>query len=101
MTPPRPDSRAETRGYAASREQLLTRLRRIEGQVRGLQNMVEADRYCVDILIQIAAAKAALDKVALGLATDHARHCVVGAPASEQAERTDELMSAIGRLVSS
>jgi DNA-binding FrmR family transcriptional regulator len=99
MTPPTADPPAPPRGYTASRDQLLTRLRRIEGQVRGLQNMVDDDRYCVDILIQIAAAKAGLDKVALGLAADHARHCVVGAPVSEQAERTDELMAAIGRLV--
>lgn len=101
MTPPTGNPATEARGYSASKGQLLTRLRRIEGQVRGLQNMVEGDRYCVDILVQIAAVKAALDKVALGLATDHARHCVVGAPAAQREERTDELMAAIGRLVAS
>ena len=56
-----------TRGYSATKDQLLTRLRRIEGQVGGLQRMVDEDRYCIDVLTQISAVQAALDKVALGL----------------------------------
>jgi DNA-binding FrmR family transcriptional regulator len=86
-------------GYSATKDQLLTRLRRIEGQVRGVQGMVEDDRYCIDVLTQIAAVQAALDKVALGLLDDHARHCVVGADGHDQAERTTELMSAVARLM--
>jgi DNA-binding FrmR family transcriptional regulator len=89
----------ETRGYTATKDQLLNRLRRIEGQVRGVQSMVEDDRYCIDVLTQIGAVQAALDKVALGLLDDHAHHCVVGAQPKDQAERTDELMAAVGRLM--
>jgi len=87
------------RGYTATKDQLLTRLKRIEGQVRGIRGMVEEDRYCIDVLTQISAARAALDKVALGLLDDHARHCVMGAEGEEQIDRTDEMMAAIGRLV--
>ena len=90
---------AEPRGYSATKEQLLTRLRRIEGQVRGIEGMVEDDRYCIDVLTQISAVQAALDKVALGLLDDHARHCVVGGPEAQQDERTQELMAAVGRLM--
>lgn len=67
--------------------------------MRGVQHMVEDDRYCIDVLTQIAAIQAALDKVALGLLDDHAHSCVVGAKRGEQAERTEELMSAVGRLM--
>jgi DNA-binding FrmR family transcriptional regulator len=90
---------AEPRGYTATKEQLLTRLRRVEGQVRGIEGMVEDDRYCIDVLTQISAVQAALDKVALGLLDDHARHCVVGGPEARQDERTQELMAAVGRLM--
>jgi len=89
----------ETRGYTATKDQLLKRLRRIEGQVGGIERMVEDDRYCIDVLTQISAVQAALDKVALGLMDDHARHCVVGGPDSKQEERPDELMAAMGRLM--
>jgi CsoR family transcriptional regulator, copper-sensing transcriptional repressor len=92
-------STSETRGYTATKDQLLTRLRRIEGQVGGLQRMVEDDRYCIDVLTQISAVQAALDKVALGLMDEHARHCVVGGPESKKEERTEELMAAVGRLM--
>ncbi len=92
-------STTETRGYTATKDQLQTRLRRIEGQVGGIQRMVEEDRYCIDVLTQISAVQAALDKVALGLMDDHARHCVVGGPASKKEERTEELMAAVGRLM--
>ena len=77
----------------------LKRLRRIEGQVRGLHKMIEEDRYCADIMTQISAAQAALDKVALGLLDDHVHHCVVGGPETKQDERTEELMAAVGRLM--
>jgi DNA-binding FrmR family transcriptional regulator len=86
-------------GYGATKEQLLKRLSRAEGQVRGISRMVEDDRYCIDVLTQIAAAQAALDKVALGLLDDHAKHCVAEAGESERGERTDELMAAVGRLL--
>ncbi|MCW3032255.1 MAG: hypothetical protein JWM60_600 [Solirubrobacterales bacterium] len=88
----------QARGYTATKDQLSTRLRRIEGQVRGVEQMVEDDRYCIDVLTQIAAIQAALDKVALGLLDGHARTCVVGADGELQEERTAELMAAIGRL---
>ncbi len=78
---------------------LLNRLSRIEGQVRGVARMVEEDRYCIDVLTQIGAARAALDKVALGLLDDHARHCIAEAPPAEKQEMTDELMGAVGRLM--
>jgi DNA-binding FrmR family transcriptional regulator len=90
---------APTRGYSATKDQLLKRLRRIEGQVRGIEGMVEDDRYCVDVLTQISAIQAALDKVALGLLDDHTRHCVMGADSDDQADKTDELMAAVGRLM--
>src|SRR6185503_4160449 len=89
----------ETRGYTATKDQLLTRLRRIEGQIGGIERMVEDDRYCIDVLTQIGAVQAALDKVALGLLDDHARHCVVGAEAGKRNDRTTELMAAVGRLM--
>ncbi|SRR5258707_1250769 len=87
------------RGYTASKDQLGARLRRIEGQVRGIEQMVADDRYCIDILTQISAVQAALDKVALGLLDGHARTCVIGAEETVQEERTAELMSAVGRLM--
>jgi DNA-binding FrmR family transcriptional regulator len=86
-------------GYQASKDQLLRRLARIKGQVGGIERMVEQDRYCIDVLTQIAAIQAALDKVALGLLDGHARTCVLGAQADQQDERTTELMAAVGRLM--
>lgn len=88
-----------SRGYSATKDQLLRRLHRIEGQVRGVERMVEEERYCVEVLDQIAAVRAALDRVALGLLDDHARHCVIGAEGAERDERTRELMAVVGRLV--
>jgi CsoR family transcriptional regulator, copper-sensing transcriptional repressor len=89
-----------TRGYTATKDQLQTRLRRIEGQVRGIERMVGEDRYCIDVLTQISAIQAALDKVALGLLDGHVRHCV--ARSSEEGrgeEMSEELMAAVGRLM--
>ncbi len=87
------------RGYTPTKDQLLTRLRRIEGQIRGVQRMVDEDRYCIDVLTQISAIQAALDKVALGLLDGHARHCVMDAEDDERGEKTEELMAAVGRLM--
>jgi DNA-binding FrmR family transcriptional regulator len=88
------------RGYAATKDALLARLRRIEGQTRGLQKMIEDDRYCIDVLTQISAVQAALDKVALGLLDGHVQHCVVeGHGPGSPDELTHELMDAVGRLV--
>jgi DNA-binding FrmR family transcriptional regulator len=94
-TPPSPTPR----GYSASKDQLIKRLRRIEGQVGGIERMVEQDRYCIDVLTQISAVQAALDKVALGLLDDHAHHCVMGAEDDERDAKTEELLAAVGRLM--
>jgi DNA-binding FrmR family transcriptional regulator len=88
-------------GYIASKDDLLTRLKRVSGQVAGLGRMVEEERYCIDILTQVSAIQAALDRVALGLLADHARHCVVGATEEDREDRTDEMMGAVGRLIRS
>ena len=87
------------RGYTATKDQLQTRLRRIEGQVRGIQSMVAEDRYCIDVLTQVAAIQAALDKVALALLDGHAHTCVIGAEPDQQDARTAEMMAAVGRLM--
>ena len=86
------------RGYYQDKDELLARLRRVEGQVRGLQKMVETDSYCIDILTQITAASNALKKVAVGLLDDHIRHCVVqGSEGGKDMVR--EATMAIERLV--
>jgi CsoR family transcriptional regulator, copper-sensing transcriptional repressor len=89
-------------GYAPHKDALAKRLRRIEGQVRGIERMVEDDRYCVDILTQIAAVETALEAVASKVLEDHVTHCVAGALASgdEEAARakTDELLAAVNRF---
>jgi DNA-binding FrmR family transcriptional regulator len=88
-----------THGYVRSDQKaaLRKRLKRIEGQVRGLQNMIEEERYCIDILTQVSATRAALDGVALGVMEDHVRHCV----REGGDEKVDELMGAVERLVRS
>lgn len=93
---------APTRGYSATKPQLLDRLARIEGQVRGIARMVEEDRYCIDVMTQINAIQAALDKVSLGLLDTHARHCLVGGKGgpTEPDEQVQELMGAVGRMLS-
>lgn len=89
-----------TIGYAEDRQNLLRRLRRIEGQVRGIQRMLEEDRYCVDVLIQLAAVRAALDKVGLALIEDHTRGCVRNALANNQGdEAIDELMDILAQFL--
>ena len=86
-------------GYEGDKVALLKRLARIEGQVRGVSRMVEEERYCIDVLTQIGAIEAALDKVALGLIDEHTRHCVINAEGGEQTEKVDELVAALGRFV--
>ena len=91
-------------GYEMSKEQLLGRLRRVEGQIRGLQQMVESDRYCIDVLTQISAVTKALQGVAMGLLDDHLRHCVADAVAAgghEADHRLTEATAAIDRLLKS
>ena len=93
------ESAAPVRGYTANKDQLDKRLSRIEGQVRGVRKMVDGDRYCIDVLTQISAIQAALDKVALGLLDDHAHTCVIGAAPEQRDERTEEMMAAVARLM--
>ncbi len=92
------------RGYTQDKDAYLKLLRRIEGQVRGLQRMVESDTYCIDILTQVSAVTRALQAVALGLLEDHLGHCVTEAIADggpEASEKVKEAAEAIGRLVRS
>jgi CsoR family transcriptional regulator, copper-sensing transcriptional repressor len=95
------DSETPIRGYTPTKDQLQKRLRRIEGQVRGIQRMVEEDRYCIDILQQASAVTAAMDKVALELLNDHVNHCMAEGASDEKRRRemTAEMMGAVGRLV--
>jgi CsoR family transcriptional regulator, copper-sensing transcriptional repressor len=98
-------STAETQqvyGYTKDKAALVKRLHRIEGQVRGVERMVEDDRYCIDILTQIAAVNTALESVALKILDEHVRHCVAGALQSgdevDAATKTDELLEAVQRF---
>jgi DNA-binding FrmR family transcriptional regulator len=87
-------------GYTEDKQRLQGRLSRIEGQVRGVQRMVDEDRYCIDVLTQISAIRAALDRVALSLVDDHARNCMSGSMRSgEREDQVDELMGALDRLL--
>jgi CsoR family transcriptional regulator, copper-sensing transcriptional repressor len=91
-------------GYASNKTQLLTRLRRAEGQVRGIHRMVEEDTYCIDVLTQVSAATKALETVALALLEDHLAHCVAEAAREGGAvadEKIREASAAIARLVRS
>jgi CsoR family transcriptional regulator, copper-sensing transcriptional repressor len=89
-------------GYAEHKDALAKRLHRIEGQVRGIERMLEDDRYCIDILTQLGAVSTALDSVALAILDDHVQHCVVDALSSgdERAatEKTEELLAAVRRF---
>ena len=87
-------------GYAMNKEDLLGRLKRVEGQVRGLQRMIEEDKYCIDILTQLNSVTAALKAVGVGLLDSHARHCL--RESFEQGEgdaKVDEMVSAMARFV--
>lgn len=91
-------------GYEIDKDDLLRRLRRIEGQVRGLQQMVEDGRYCIDVLTQISAATKALQSVAMGLLDDHLRHCVAEAVAAggpDADKKLTEATAAVARLIRS
>jgi DNA-binding FrmR family transcriptional regulator len=89
-------------GYTKDKEAVLARLRRIEGQVRGLQRMVEEDCYCIDVLTQVSAVKAGLESMALLLLNEHVGHCVADAiRAGDGSEKVEELNAAIERLVRS
>jgi len=89
-------------GYIENKEKVKNRLRRISGQIGGIERMVDEERYCIDILTQISAAQAAIDKVALALLDEHTRHCVVGAGSAEEREaKTEEMMEAVSRLLKS
>jgi DNA-binding FrmR family transcriptional regulator len=91
-------------GYMTRKEDFLRRLRRIEGQARGLQRMVDEDKYCIDILTQVSAMTSALRSVALGLLDDHLQHCVADAAAKggpEADQKLTEASAAIARLVRS
>ena len=91
-----------THGYAENKEALVKRLHRIEGQVRGIERMVEEDRYCIDILTQLGAVTTALESVAFRILDDHVQHCVAGALASGDAAEADakskELLEAVHRF---
>lgn len=89
-------------GYHVNKSQLLNRLKRAEGQIRGISRMVEEDKYCIDILTQISAAESALDKVALELVRDHTKHCLsdINLTEVERTAKADELVNAVGRLLS-
>jgi DNA-binding FrmR family transcriptional regulator len=94
-----------TRGYVADKESLVKRLHRIEGQVRGIERMLEEDRYCIDVITQISAVSTALESVAFKILDEHVKHCVVGALASgdeeEAAVKSRELLEAVHRFTRS
>jgi DNA-binding FrmR family transcriptional regulator len=100
----RSNEEAALPGYELKKDELLKRLRRIEGQVRGVTAMVEDDRYCIDVLTQISAIRSALESVAIGLVDGHVRHCVADAIAEggpKADERLTEATTAIARLLKS
>ena len=91
-------------GYAQDRDEHLRRLRRIEGQVRGLQKMIEEDRYCIDVLTQVSSVTKALQGVAMGLLDEHLRHCVADAVRADDEggeAKIAEAMTAVDRLLRS
>jgi DNA-binding FrmR family transcriptional regulator len=92
----------QERGYTKDKDALIKRLHRIEGQVRGIERMVEDDRYCIDILTQIAAVNTTLESLAFQLLDQHVKHCVAGAIESgnkkEMAQKTQELLEAVHRF---
>jgi DNA-binding FrmR family transcriptional regulator len=90
---------AQSPGYIENKDAIRKRLHRIEGQVRGIERMVEDDKYCIDLLTQVAAVQAALDRVALDLLADHAKHCVLSTEDEARVDRTEEMMGAVRRLL--
>lgn len=104
MTTPAPDTAHAPHGYITDKDRYLNRLKRIEGQARGISKMVDEEKYCIDILTQISALTSALETVALSLLDDHLKHCVVdaarvGGPEAEA--KINEATQAIARLVKS
>jgi DNA-binding FrmR family transcriptional regulator len=95
------DATGHSHSYGYRKEELKTRLVRVEGQVRGIQKMVEDEKYCVDILTQISAVRAALDKVAVGVLEDHVKGCVMDAAKGGQGaeEHLEELMTVVERFI--
>ncbi|MGH3133441.1 MAG: metal-sensitive transcriptional regulator [Gaiellaceae bacterium] len=95
-------SRTETHGYVADKDAIVRRLHRIEGQVRGIERMIEEDRYCIDVLTQISAVSTALDSLAFVILDDHVNHCVARALASGDPaaadEKSRELLEAVHRF---
>lgn len=88
-------------GYADNKQAIQKRLNRIEGQVRGVSKMVEEDKYCIDIMTQINAAQAALDKVATELLRDHTKHCLANAKTkADQNQKADEIVDVVNRMLS-
>jgi DNA-binding FrmR family transcriptional regulator len=98
-----PEPNHQGHSYAPNRDDLLRRLKRIEGQVRGIQKMIEEDRYCVDILIQIAAVKSAVHQVGLSILESHTRGCVADALTNQESgdKKIDELMEVIRQFTKS
>ena len=97
-----PDRPRPVRGYASGKEDYLRRLRKIEGQVRGLQKMIEGDAWCPDVVTQVASATRALQEVAVGLLNDHLRHCVTAAAAGSPQEgdaRLGEVTATIRQVI--
>jgi CsoR family transcriptional regulator, copper-sensing transcriptional repressor len=103
MPPPRTGTPQRTaRGYASGKDDYLTRLRKIEGQVRGLQKMIEADTWCPDVVTQVGSATRALQEVAVGLLNDHLRHCVSAAIRASDADgerALDEVAGAVRQVI--
>jgi DNA-binding FrmR family transcriptional regulator len=96
------DTETQVHGYSAEKDALVRRLHRIEGQVRGIERMLEEDRYCIDVLTQIAAVNTALESLAFRILDDHVNHCVAGALASgdplEAETKSKELLDAVHRF---
>lgn len=100
--PRRTPAERPVRGYASGRDDYLARLRKIEGQVRGLQRMIEDDRWCADVVVQVGSATRALQEVAVGLLADHLRHCVTASAQSggtDAQARLDEVAATIRQVV--
>jgi DNA-binding FrmR family transcriptional regulator len=96
------ETEAVTHGYVADKERLVKRLHRIEGQVRGIERMIEDDRYCIDVITQISAVTTALESLAFQILDEHVNHCVAGALASgdpaEAEAKSQELLEAVHRF---
>lgn len=89
------------RGYSMDKDNYLRRLKRVEGQVRGLQRMIDEDTYCIDVLTQISAVTSALRSISLGLLDEHVRHCVADAEGDDADEMISEAITAVERIVKS